>query len=226
MLTWKDLPANVRRWLEHAVPAEFSMPARIINTQQGEINIRDSWTAFHAATSYQADPFAFEWQARIRPLPLVWLQARDYHADSAGGGSTRLWGVFSMGGRQDPTAYRMQVVRSLAELPWMPPFALVISGLQWQDQGAMGFTLRCSLTDPEIQLDFELNQAGDVVRVQGQRHYDTPQGYELAPWQIAYDGHRLAAGLRVPGQASAYYEKPDGRWEYWRAGLTDLRLEY
>lgn len=221
-----DLPGNVRRWLERSLPDGAPAPAKITNTQRGAINIRDSWTPFTATTTYQADPFSFEWQARIRPMPLLWLQARDYHAGSTGGGGTRLFGLLSMGGREDPTAYRMQLTRSLAELPWAPPLALLVPGLQWEDNENAGFSLHASINGQEIDLNFDQNEAGEVVRVSGQRHFDTPDGYTLAPWQITYADHQEMGGMHLPGSAAAVYEKPDGRWEYWRATLDTLRLLY
>lgn len=225
MPTQKQLPSNVRRWLERAMPDEIPTPRKIVNTQRGTINVRDSWTPFTGTTTYQADPFSFHWQGRIQLLPLVWLQARDYHAGQSGGGSTKFWGLIPMGGREDPTAYRMQVIRNLAELPWMPSFALAIPNLEWKDQGELAFVLHARLAELDIVLTFELNEAGDVLRVHGERHYDTPVGYALAPWNIEYTHHKVLNGMRVPATAVATYEKPDGRWEYFRAELDDLRLE-
>lgn len=225
MPTMNGLTPNIERWLKRAMPADMPIPDRIVNSQRGEINIRENWTPFTAATRYQAVPFNFNWQARIRPMPLVWLQARDYHSGLSGGGSTRLWGLFSMGSREDSIAFHMQLVRSLAELPWMPPYARAIPGLKFQDDGDSAFTLLAQIADFEINLTFEQNQNGEVVRVHGQRHYDTPDGYILAPWQIIYEDYITLNGLLVPGRATAVYEKPEGRWEYWRGEILDLRLE-
>jgi len=127
------LPANVRRWLDHSLPSEASTPKRIINTQEGEIHVRDKWMPFTAETVYERDPFTFVWRARLKMLPGMWVIAEDGHDGEKGWGGSKLWGIIPMGSRRDPEVFRMQLVRSLAELPWMPQFALAITGLEWKD---------------------------------------------------------------------------------------------
>ena len=50
-----SLPPIVRRWLERAVLINSPVPNRILNSQEGEMDIRGKWTPFTASTIYQRE---------------------------------------------------------------------------------------------------------------------------------------------------------------------------
>ena len=57
------LPPNVRRWIDRCVPVQAPIPDQILNTQEGEIDVRGKWMGFTARTSSTTgnpSPFAGE----------------------------------------------------------------------------------------------------------------------------------------------------------------------
>lgn len=64
-----SLPPNVRRWLDRSIPTDAPVPNRILNTQEGEMDIQGRWTPFTAETLYQARPFTFVWKWTTNYLP-------------------------------------------------------------------------------------------------------------------------------------------------------------
>jgi hypothetical protein len=186
------------------------------------MDIRGKWMAFTAETRYQAHPPAFVWKARFSMLPGVWLVAEDGHDAAKGWGGAKLWGLIPMGGRKGPEVSAMQLVRSLAELPWKPQFALAVSTLEWHDAGDAAFDVHTRVGDLEASVRFELDGEGDIVRASGKRHYDVPDGFVEAPWGYDLSDHRGYGGVRMPASAVATYNKPDGPWEYWRGRITSV----
>lgn len=217
-----NLSPNARRWLDRALPPGTPIPAAVTNTQKGEMDVRGRWTPFTATTSVQAQPFSFLWRARLRLLPGVWVTAEDGHDGSRGWGHGRLWGLLPMGRRDDPEVFRMQLVRSLAELPWQPHLAFAIPGLSWRDGDGSSFTVRATFGGEEVTVRFDLNSQDDVVGASARRPYDVPDGFRQAPWRYDFADHQELSGLRVPTSASATYEKEEGPWTYWRGWLTAL----
>lgn len=130
-----------------------------------------------------------------------------------------------MGGRRGPEVTRMQLVRSLAELPWKPQFALAQPELKWSDTGDTTFQVRTATGNQEISVSFELNRDGEIVGASSNRHYDVPDGFIEAPWRYDFSDHREYEGIRIPASAVATYEKADGPWEYWRGRITSMRPE-
>jgi hypothetical protein len=186
------------------------------------MEIRGKWIPFTATTVDQAQPFTFGWKARLNVLPGVWLIAEDRHDGEKGGGGAKLWGIISMGGRQDQEAFSMQLIRSLAELPWKPHFVLLIPTLRWSDTGDRTFSVQTAIGGQNVSVSFGLDSSGDVRRAYGKRHLDVPEGYVELPWHYCFSDHQEIGGVRLPTAAVATYEKPDGPWTYWRGRVTSV----
>jgi hypothetical protein len=216
------LPANVQRWLDRSFPAGAPLPKEILNTQEGEMDIRGNWMPFTAKTHYQAHPLSFVWEARFKMMPGLWITATDGHDEEGGWGGSKLWGIVPMGGQKGPEVYAMQVVRSLAELPWKPQFALALPDLAWRDSGDASFQVRTVAGSQEISVSFELNSAGDITRASSKRYYDVPDGFVESPWHYDFSEHRQIGTVRIPTSAVATYDKPEGAWEYWRGRIASV----
>jgi len=221
-----SLPSAAQRWLDRALPQHVDLPSSIRIEQEGSLEARGRWSPFKATGIYTASPLAFNWRARLRMLPGLWLVAEDGHEGGQGWGGARLWGIVSMGQRTDPQVLKAQLVRNLGELPWLPSFALSDSTLTWADVGETLFEVRCSAAGEEALVRFEIDAQGDVIRAHSpSRPYDLPDGYAEAPWHYQFSDHREFGGVRIPAAAVATFEKDDGPWEYFRARITSVTYE-
>lgn len=226
-----SLPTAVQRWLDRALPQDLDLPTSIRIEQEGTMEIRGRWTPFKATGVYKAPPLSFNWRARFRMLPGVWIVAEDGHQGGQGWGSARLWGVIPMGKRTDPEVLATQRVRNLAELAWFPSFVLADSTLTWTEAGETAFEVRSHAGDQEVMVRFEMNTQGDVIRAHSpSRPYDVPGGYAEAPWYCKFSdhrefgNHRRFGGVRIPATAVATFEKSEGPWEYFRGRITSVSI--
>lgn len=221
-----SLPTNVKRWLDRSVPADTPVPERVANTQTGEIQVRGRWMTFTAATSYDRDPFAFRWVARIGILPGVTVVAEDAHNGSAGWGGSRLWGLIPMGSRNGREVFGMQLVRHLAEFPWMPQLALGMPDLIWSDTGDSTFQVSIDTAGHVEAVTFTLDLQDRVISATSNRAYDVPGGFEQAPWRCEFSGHRSFGDIEMPEEATSTYSKDDGEWPYWRCKVATTTSEH
>jgi hypothetical protein len=222
----ETLPSAACRWLQNSLPEDFGLPSSVAIEQEGEMEIRGSWTSFKATGIYKSPPLSFNWQARLKMMPGVWIVAEDGHLGDQGWGGAKLWGVIPMGKRTDPEVLATQLVRNVGELPWIPGLALADTSLEWSSIDDGAFELRTGRGNDDLVVRFELNEGGDVIRAFSQaRPYDVPDGYQEAPWSVEYGDHRRFGGIRMPGTAVATYHKEDGDWEYFRARIIDISLE-
>ena len=217
-----SLPASVRRWIDRCVPDQADMPDQILNAQEGEIDVRGKWMEFEARTVYDRQPFAFRWRANIRVIPGVWVVAEDGHDGSTGWGGSKMWGVVPMGGLKGPEVFKMQFVRSLAELPWMPQFVLALPDLTWSDTSDTSFQVSATVAGQEFAVTFELDGDGEITRANSTRPYEVSEGFVEVPWRCEFSDYRSFGDVRIPTSAVATYEKSDGDWTYWRAGITSV----
>ena len=220
------LPTAAQRWLDRAFPEGRQVPTAVRIGQEGSMEIRGRWAPFTATGIYQAMPLSFDWRARLRLLPGVWIVAEDGQRAGQGWGRARLWGILPMGERTGAEVMRSQLVRNLAELPWLPPFALVDAGLTWIDVGASEFQVRYHVDGQEAAVHFSVDDQGDVTRAYSpSRPYDVPDGYAEAPWYYEFSEHREMGGMRIPTAANAAFEKRDGLWEYLRLKITAVQKQ-
>lgn len=220
-----SLPTAVQRWLSRALPEGLTLPTTIQVEQAGSMDIRGKWMPFTAVGVYHHSPLSFNWQARLQMLPGVWIVAEDGHRAGQGWGGAKLWGLIPMGKRTDPEVLLTQWVRNLAELAWLPSFALTESGLTWTGSGDAAFAMRGSSGGQEATVHFELNDQADIVRASSPaRPFDVPGGYQEAPWYYEFSDHRTIDGVRVPGTAVATFAKSDGSWTYFRGNVTALKV--
>jgi hypothetical protein len=218
-----SLPNSAQSWLNRALPLDFDLPSSIRIEQEGAMEVRGNWTPFTARGVYKAPPLSFNWQARFRILPGVWLVVEDGHLAGQGWGNAKLWGVISMGKRTDPEVLLTQLVRNLAELAWVPAFALADPTLSWSDAGERAFEVRATGGDREIIVRFAVDEKGDVIRAYSPaRPYDVPGGYAEAPWYYQFSEHREFAGVRIPSTGVATFEKASGPQEYFRGRIVSV----
>ena len=211
------------RWLDRSVPAGIRQVSRAVIRQQGELESNERWLTFKANAAYAADPLAFEWSARMRVMPGIWVDAVDGHGAGEAWGGAKLWGIKSVGGRSGPEVHAIQLIRNIAELAWLPQLAATVAGLTWVDAGPDNFEIHARAADRDVAVVFDVSEAGDIVRASSPaRPYDVPDGFETAPWRLDYSEYGELAGVRVPTHAVATYELPDGPWEYLRVSVVGI----
>jgi hypothetical protein len=218
-----DLPQAAQRWLDKALPSHYEPPATITIEQEGKMDIRNGWTPFQASGIYHGSPLSFRWEARFQMGTGLWFQAMDGHEEGKGWGGAKLWGLISLGKRNDPEVYSSQIIRNIGELPWLPGFALTDSNLIWNDLSETTFEVGRMVEDEQLTVRFELNDKDDVIRTYSpSRFYDIPRGYAEAPWYIDFSDHQEFDGVWIPGTAVGTFEKSDGAWEYFRVKVISV----
>lgn len=223
MISKDSLPPAAQRWLAKALPANYILPSSIKLEQEGSMDIRNGWTPFTASGIYYGFPLSFQWQARFQMGTGFWFLAEDGHKEGKGWGGAKLWGLISLGKRNDSEVYSSQIVRNIGELPWLPGLALTDSNLIWNNLNETTFEVRHIIEDDEITVRFELNDKDDVIRTYSpSRVYDVPRGYEEAPWYYEFSDHQEFDGVWIPGTAVGTFEKRTGPWEYMRVKITSV----
>ena len=226
LVSRESLPQAAQRWLDRALPADYTFPTTILLEQEGSMDLRNGWTPFTASGVYKGNPLAFTWRARFPMTTGVWFLAEDGHEDSRGWGGIRWWGLIPMGKRTGSEVFASQMVRNLGELPWLPGFALTDTTLNWNEIDETTFEVVHRSEDEELLVRFDINQEGDVIRAYSPaRVYDIPRGYADAPWYYNFSDHKEFNGVRMPGRAAATFEKSNGAWEYLRVKILSVKPE-
>lgn len=130
---WDTLPEPVRRHLGLAVPANLP-PVRTVDLRHDGFfrpNPGPRWFPIKGEQYFALEPPGFVWHARVRMLPLLWIEARDSLISGPGGMLVKLNSFFTLVDARGPEVDQGSAARWLAETVWFP-MAFASDGIRWE----------------------------------------------------------------------------------------------
>ena len=222
------LPAQVRRWIDRVLPEGTPIPERVRLAQEGEMQLRPGsrWIRWKAEEDFEIRRLGFEWRARFRLAPLVWLSVADGLREGYGWGSARFWGLIRVVDEKGPHVVKPQLVLNLGELAWIPHAVLANPDLEWRDLSDRAFELRTSVGRVQATTRFELDEHGDVVRASApDRPRDIEGGFVDTPYFNSFSEHADMAGVRIPTYGEAGWDLPEGPCVYSRVHVSGVLVQ-
>jgi Family of unknown function (DUF6544) len=163
---------------------------------------------FRAVEELEARRVAFSWRARF-PFG---LRVVDGYDGKDGRLDVRLLGL-PVQRQRGQEITEGEILRYLAELPWVPPAKELNNELEWRNVDER--TVEVAAKGLTVRLDLDSN--GDVVRASSAlRRY---QG-EPTPWAGEYSAYQTLGGMRLPTAAAVSWELETGRYVYWAGRVT------
>lgn len=219
------LPGPVRRYFEHVLDPGQALARSARLEQAGEIRIGSdpAWRSFRATNHVATDPPGFVWDASVRMAPLVSARVLDAFVAGRGRLQARLFGVVPVAdATPGPALDEGELLRYLAEAPWIPTALLPGRGVEWAgvDDDAARATLSTGGTTVSATFHFE---AGEVVRVTAERPYTHPDGsQDPVPWTGYWYDYEKRGGMLVPTRGAVEWNHAAGDWQYWRGRLAGV----
>ncbi len=111
-----------------------------------------------------------------------------------------------------------EMMRYLAETPWMPTALLPGQGVEWtavDDRHAVA-----TLDDGAntVSLTFTFNDADEIEGVRAEARPRTED--ESMPWSGRFWDYEVVDGMRVPLSGEVTWQMPEGDFPYWRGRIT------
>jgi hypothetical protein len=218
--TARTLPSLVHSYLSAVTDA---LPCAVRLTQEGEMRLKPGgrWMRFTAAQRFSATETTFEWNARVRLAPGLWIHVTDACHDGRGALDARLLGALRVAHADGPAVTKGQIQRYLAELPWNPGAFLLNEALRLEQTD--DHTVVARMQDAEVELQFGAD--GDIAgafamrpRLVGSQTIDTP-------WRGRFSDYTRMNGMRVPTVAEVEWAMPDGPFVYWRGRVLSAEPE-
>ena len=222
----RTLPRLVDDYLARAVPGAGT-PRRALVTQAGEMWQKPDGRAirFRATEELAVEEVAFSWRARFAVARVLWLDVTDGYASGDGRLEARLLGLLPVMRRRGAETTRGEVMRYLAELPWVPHAMRANRQLEWREIDARTVEVATRPGPARVAVKLEFDDAGDIVRAYADaRPY--PQGREFVPrgWSGDFGGYAELGGVRLPTTAEVRWELPEGPFTYWRGEVTSFEM--
>jgi len=227
----EQLPAPVRRYLEHALPADRRGLRLARYEQTGTLRtdpLRDAWMPFTASQVIAPGATEFVWTARASVAPLLHVQVRDSLIGGRGAGQVALLSalpVASAGGNLEMNSGALH--RFLAEAVWCPSALLPSQHLSWapvDDQRAVATLTSGSTT---VSLEFRFNADNEVSGIYTPARWGSfAGGYRQVAWEGLFRNYSRRQGVWVPGEGEVGWII-DGQWRsVWRGTIVSATLEF
>ena len=176
------------------------------------------WKRFTARQTIAPDPPGFNWQARVRLMPLVSVRVTDALENGVGRGEVRMFGL-PVARDSGPQLATAQLTRWLAELPWCPGI-LHSPLIQWTADGS-----KLTAAIDEARVTFDVAGDGRILKSSALRHRRVGKGYAVTPWQGTFNGEITVQGMRLPAGAEVAWLLPEGACEVWRGEISRYRFD-
>jgi hypothetical protein len=182
------------------------------------------WLPFAARQTVQLGTCGFNWTARFRPFG--WLSVTD--ALEGGAGRLDVTGlrvlplVRSLAGR---VLTRGELMRYLAELPFVPDAMLHNPHLRWWVDNDDSFTVGAGEGTDAAEVTMTRDTDGRVASVFApDRARSIKAPFLPTPWCGHFDNYRQVQGRWIPHSAQVAWVVDGVTLPYWRGGLTDWSM--
>lgn len=178
---------------------------------------------FTAVEELSVQHVAFSWNARFALVGPLAMTVVDELSDGRGRLRVSLAGI-PLQTQTGPETNVGQAMRYLAELVWAPPAMEENRELDWKAVDGRTVEVGCDVGDDVASVRWELDAAGDVVRVTGVRPRPVGRTFVATPWGGDFGDYRDFGGVRAPSFGQAWWDLAEGRFVYWRGAVTALEL--
>jgi hypothetical protein len=221
----ETLPEPVLRYLRFAVPDSSPAIRTARLTHDGSFRMApdQNWWPIEGEQYFSAATPGFVWNARVRPMPLLWIDARDALLSDRGNMLVKLFSAVTMADASGSEIDQGASLRWLAECAWFP-YAFVGNTVQWApiDSHSARATLRYE--GPPASALVEVDDEGRLIRLTAERYRDIGGGKSaLTRWRGSYREYREFGGFRVPTSVEVAWDLDTGSFSYARFHVTTLQ---
>lgn len=221
------LPGPIRRHLQYAVreDAPAIRTARLQHDGFFRTSPTQPWWKITGEQYFSTARPGFVWNARVRPAPLLWVEARDALLHERGNMLVKFLSSIPIANASSAEIDQGATLRWLAESAWFP-YALVSDCIQWDpiDERSARATVRYE--GPPASAVFEVDDEGKLVRLRAERYRDLGEGKSaLTPWGGDYRDYQDFKGFRVPTSVEVGWDLGTPPW-FTYARFRILTLDY
>lgn len=216
----KPLPTCVQQYLRNAGIIGKEPIKAVELRQKGLLSKAGKrWMYITAEQQVDVDKCEFVWKAKAGPVRAV-----DRFEGGKGSMVIKFLGLFTMGKTEGPEIDQGEILRFLAEGIWYPTVFLS-EYISWKEIDDFKAEASISWTGGKTaSLQFEFNEAGEVVSISGMRYRESDGRCTLEHWLIGQLESCDFHGIRIPYKAEVGWKIEGEYLPYYRMEITDIHF--
>jgi len=184
------------------------------------------WYDFEAQQTISGH-FTFNWNAKVRLLPLLKVQVKDSYSDGHGSGSVSLLGM-KINSESDRFEMDLgSLHRLLAESVWCPTLLYPSEKLTWLPKNDLTATAILKDHGNEVQLDFLFNPEGEIIGIYSPGRWGKfGKTFQQVGWKGSFSNYISSDGLSYPSKAEVCWDS-HGSWKaVWKGNVRTILFQY
>jgi hypothetical protein len=221
---WSTLPDPVQRYLRYAIRDGASAigTARLKHDGLFRTTPEQRWFRIEGEQYFTVASPGFVWKASIRPVPLLWIDARDRLVSGRGNMLVKLVSTIPIADAVGAEIDQGSRLRWLAESAWFP-YAFVGDHVQWEPIDAHSARARLCCDGLPVSALLHIDDEGNLTQLRADRYRDVGGGKAvLTPWTGHYSDYREFNGFRVPCSVEVAWDLEKEPFSYARFRVTVL----
>jgi hypothetical protein len=233
----QTIPEIVRNFADKAGVPAANPPLSAFFHQLSEMRMNpgEPWMKLHSEEAMSVRKPGFVWYAEQKRSFFVIMRVVDAFVEGRGTLNVRLLGSFPLVDMVGPGTDEAELMRYLAELPWVPDALMHNPDLRWHQIEPNVVEVETGAGDTLVKVQFHFDEAGDIVEMHADER-GRAEGPEVVkrPWRAYYSDYRKIDGefagetgyRRVPTRAEVGWILDDGYFAYWRGQIATYGLEF
>lgn len=222
----KELPSLVSLWLHNSGALQNIKPSYATVSQVGEMKTTPDgdWYPFSATHWCVSETPGFLWAAQMNIFPGVDIAVRDKYVKGKANMAVNLLSTISVGDVSGPDIDQGALLRYLAEIVWVPSFA-ISPHIQWEQLNNLQVRATVRYGEQTGSATFTFNRMGLPVKIEAQRYYYRKEGSTPEPWLITLNenSYKSFNGVAVPMKAEITWKLKEGDYKWLKLELKEVK---
>lgn len=222
----EGLPEPVQRYFKYALKdgQHYISYARLRHTGTLRTSGEQGWMPISGEEYFTTQEPAFVWyaKARVQPIPIMWIAARDMYFQGKGSMLIKLFSVYTMGDSRGREIDQGALVRYLAEAVWFPTALLPNEYLHWEPVDSNSAKALFAHRSVTVTAIFHFNEKGEVTRIEAERYAEI--GGPLEKWSVYCTKYIEFGRVRLPSSVEAVWNLKSGDLSYARFEVTEIEF--
>jgi hypothetical protein len=199
------------------------------------MNTDGAWMELHAEEVMGVREPGFVWYAEQKRNFFLVTRVVDAFVHDHGTLNVRLLGSLPLVDMAGPRTDEAELMRYLAELPWVPDALLHNPHLRWRQLEDDVVEVETSTAGTKAKVRFRFDTEGDIVEMQAdERGRSEGKEVVMRPWRAYFRSYRRIEGTfagetgfrRIPTQAEVGWILDQGYSAYWRGQIATYGLDF
>ncbi len=228
-ISLKDLsrfPEVVQRYLKYSLEENQESIFYTHLKHGGEFRTSPNhpWFPIKGEYHYLASEPAFYWKGVIKPLPFLFISARDFYFRGRGEMKIRLNKIIPLGKTTGPEMDQASLMRFVSEAPLFPSIFLTADYLSWKKIDST--SVKISIEDNEVSAEgiFTFSEKGEIIKYTSTRARETKEGPQLTKWTGYFYDYQNFHGFKIPTYFVAEWNLSEEDFQYVRFRINSINF--